>query len=447
MAILSKACKPDNFESHNSLKRRFTDIRGLHLNFVDCESFLESNSPDILALCERNLDDSIDSGNFFVRGYLPLIQKDSSTRMHGLAVYVKEGLPFARDLSLKNSPDSYLCFRLALLHSVSYFFFLYQSPSSSLCTVFDSISSNIDEVVSINLSANVFVFGDFNVHHKDWLIYSGGTDRPDELCYNFFISNDLTQIVNFPTRIPDCDSHSPDLLDLFLSSDAIICSTMAFCPLGNSDHVVVSVSIEFPINSKQDTPFCCMAYDYSRCDWEGLCDQLRDVPWEDIFKLSASAAASEFCEWVQVGIDVYIPHRKYQVKPLSSSWFSAACAAAIVHRNHFFHLYQQNKSSESKVKFRQASNCCKRVLEAANLHMLLKQKTPSLPRILALGTFGKLLIVFLTKVNLLYLLYSTDRRCCLLHLIKQNYLLKTFPRAQILMTLVSLYLFSLLELI
>ena len=102
MAILSKACKPDNFESHNSLKLSFTNIRGLRSNFVDCESFLESNSPDILALCETNLDDSIDSGNFSLRGYLPLIREDSSTHMHGLTVYVKEGLPFVRDLSLEN---------------------------------------------------------------------------------------------------------------------------------------------------------------------------------------------------------------------------------------------------------------------------------------------------------------------------------------------------------
>ena len=257
MAILSKACKPDNIESHNSLKLSFTNIRGLRSNFVDCESFLESNSPDILALYETNLDDSIDSGNFSVRGYLPLIRKDSSTHMHGLAVYLKEGLPFAWDLSLENSADSYLSFRLALLHSVSYFFFLYchYAPSSSLCTVFDSISSNIDEVLSINPSVNVFVFGDFNVHRKDWLTYSDGTDRPGELCYNFSISNDLTQIVNFPTRIPDCDSHSPALLDSFLSSDASIYSTTAFPPLGNSDHVVVSVSIHFPISSKQETRF------------------------------------------------------------------------------------------------------------------------------------------------------------------------------------------------
>ena len=118
MAISSKACKPDNFESHNSLKLSFTNIRGLRSNFVDCESFLASNSPDNLALCETNLDDSIDSGNFSVRGYLPLTRKDSSTHMDGLAVYVKEGLPFARDLPLKNSADSYLCFGLALLHCV-----------------------------------------------------------------------------------------------------------------------------------------------------------------------------------------------------------------------------------------------------------------------------------------------------------------------------------------
>ena len=110
MVILSKECKPDNFESYNSLQLGFTNIRGLRSNFVDCESFLGSNSPDILALCETNLDDSIDSGNFSVRGYLPLIRKDSSTHMHGLAVYVKEGLPFAQDLALENSADSYLCF-------------------------------------------------------------------------------------------------------------------------------------------------------------------------------------------------------------------------------------------------------------------------------------------------------------------------------------------------
>ena len=138
-----------------------------------------------LALCEANLGDSIDSTSFSVRGYLPLIRKGSITQMHDLLVYEKERLPFAWDLSLVNSADSYLCFRLTLFHSVSHFFFLYWPPSLWLCAVFDSILSNTDELLSVNPSANVFFFGNFNIHHKDWLIYSGRTDRPGKLCFNF----------------------------------------------------------------------------------------------------------------------------------------------------------------------------------------------------------------------------------------------------------------------
>ena len=92
--------------------------------------------------------------------------------------------------------------------SLSDLFFLYRSLTSSLSTVFDSILSDIDEVLSINPS--------------------GGTDRPGELSYNFSVSNNLTHMVNFPAWIPDCDSHSPALLDLFLSSHAS--STVAFPP-------------------------------------------------------------------------------------------------------------------------------------------------------------------------------------------------------------------------
>ena len=135
MTILSKACKPDNFESHNSLKLSFTNIWGLHSNFADCESFNNSNSHDNLVLCETNLE-----------------WENSSTNMHGLTVYVKEGITFVWDISLENSADSYLCFPLALLRSLYYYFFLYQSPSSSLCTIFDYISSNIDEACLINPS-------------------------------------------------------------------------------------------------------------------------------------------------------------------------------------------------------------------------------------------------------------------------------------------------------
>ena len=134
MTILSKACKPDNFELHNCLKLSFTNTQGLRSNFVDCESFLKSNSPDVLALYETNLDDSIDSSNFSVKGYLPLIQKDSSTHIHGLAVYVKgEGRTsfctrlISRKLCrfLFTFPTGLTSFSVLLLFPLSIIFFVF----------------------------------------------------------------------------------------------------------------------------------------------------------------------------------------------------------------------------------------------------------------------------------------------------------------------------------
>ena len=96
-----------------------------------------------------------------MRAYFLLIQKDYAAHMHGIAVHVKGGFYFARDISLENSADPYYLFDWL------YFIFLYRSPSSSLCSAFNAILSNIDEALSINLSASQPIsLGDFIVHHK-----------------------------------------------------------------------------------------------------------------------------------------------------------------------------------------------------------------------------------------------------------------------------------------
>ena len=242
------------------------------------------------------LSTKLSTSKHFVRGYLPFIRKDCVTHMHDHVVYVKERLYFVRDLSLKDSQDSYLSFWLALLHSVFLFFFF------------------IDEVLSINLSANVFVIGDLNVHHKDWLTYCGGTGRLGKRCYNFSISNDLTQMVNFPTQIAACDSYSHALMDFFLSSDATFCSTSAFLPL----EILITLLYQFPLTFLQTqngmSLFITQLMTISCAYWDGFCNHLREAPLEDIFKLGTSAAGTEFCEWVQVWIDPYMPHQKSKVK-------------------------------------------------------------------------------------------------------------------------------------
>ena len=148
--------------------------------------------------------------------------------MHSLTVYVKEGLPLAWDLSLKNSVDFYLCFQLALLHSLAYLFFLYRSPSLSLCMVFDSISSNIDQVLLINPSAIVSVFGDFNVHHKEWLELIDLVTSVIIFLSQMTLHISLTFLLRSQTVIL--------IVQLFWISFfflTLVFSAMAFPPLGN----------------------------------------------------------------------------------------------------------------------------------------------------------------------------------------------------------------------
>ena len=184
---------------------------------------------------------------------------------------------------------------------------------------------------------------------------------------------------------------------------------MAFLPLEGSDHVVVSVSIDFFSNLNGDATFHRTAYDYTCADWKDLLDLLRNVPWEDNFKLVAFAARFKFCVWFQVGIDVSIQHRKFQVKPHLSPWFSAASAVVIAQRYPFFQMYQQNKSSASNSKFRQVSRSYKNVLKAAKFACANKTKKVITSQKRGSRDFWQIANSVLTEINLLYLLYLTDR--------------------------------------
>ena len=77
------------------------------------------------------------------------------------------------------------------------------------------------------------VCDDFNAHNTEWLCHSCTTDVKGPFCQEFDMAQDLTQIVDFPTRIPDRDNHQPYLLDLFLCSNPDPCTVASHPPLGN----------------------------------------------------------------------------------------------------------------------------------------------------------------------------------------------------------------------
>ena len=118
----------------------------------------------------------------------------------------------------------------------------------------------------------------------DWLTYSGGTDRPSELCYNFqtTILRWLTFLLGSLTVI----------LTVLLFWIYFFLLTLVFVLQMLSLHLEILIMLlsQFTLTFHHisitfHAPFHRIAYDYSCADLDGLCDHLRDVPWEDIFKL------------------------------------------------------------------------------------------------------------------------------------------------------------------
>ena len=119
------------------------NTRGLRSNFSSVESYLLQSSPDLLALCETNLSSAVSSCDLSVDGYLPLIRKDSNSHMLGLGIYIRKNSPICRETRFESTDYSFMCFRLAPLHSITFLFVLYRSPLSQDCTLFDIISDKI----------------------------------------------------------------------------------------------------------------------------------------------------------------------------------------------------------------------------------------------------------------------------------------------------------------
>ena len=145
---------PPHVRGSNKPLNISSNIRGFRSNFTSVQSFVHTNSPDLLALSESRLGSDTSSDSFKLPGYI--FHRLDHPPSHGLGVYIKDTLPIARERALECNDQDYICFRLSLLHSTTYLYFLHRSPSSSSCAVVDAISDSIDRAISLHPAAQLW---------------------------------------------------------------------------------------------------------------------------------------------------------------------------------------------------------------------------------------------------------------------------------------------------
>ena len=313
--------------SSNSFCIDFCNIRGLRSNFQSVEHHLLSAKPHLLFLTETQVSVATDSRPFSVPSYF--LYSHFQTKA-GCCVYVRNDITCSRAPALESSEFSTIWLRLQS-HSITKFICaVYLSPNSSdYVKFFDYLTSKMEHILNHFPFAEISILGDFNVHHQLWLS-SSFTDHPGEQAFNFATLNDLDQLVKHPTRIPDRLGDTPNILDLFLTTNPSAYTVKLSSPLGSSDHSLISVSCSIAPVLSQDPPQPRCLWHFTSARWDDLRQYYADFPWNDYcFRTSdPSLCAERITEVIVSGMEAYIPHSFSKPKS-SKPWFNAACSRAV----------------------------------------------------------------------------------------------------------------------
>ncbi|MPC44391.1 hypothetical protein E2C01_038064 [Portunus trituberculatus] len=155
--------------------------------------------------------------------------------------------------------------------------------------------SPVEHILSLYPFVEISILGNFNVHHQLWLS-SPFTDHPGELAFNFAILHDLEQLVQHPTRVPDCLGDTPNILDLFLISNPFAYAVTLSFLLGSSDDNLISVSCPISPIFPQDSPKQRCFWHFASTSWEDLRRYYANFPWNDYCFHVTPAGISEMPE-------------------------------------------------------------------------------------------------------------------------------------------------------
>ena len=334
----------------------FCNIRGLSSNFSSVEHHLLSAKPHMLLLTETQLATTTSPDPFNVSNYTlyPHFRLKG-----GLCVYSHVNLPVARIHDLESHNFDVIWLKICISSSTKFFGCVYRSPNSSdFRNFFDYLNETVERVLSSHPFSEVTLVGDFNVHHKDWLL-SNVTDQPGIAAYEFATINSLEQLIVGPTRIPDnnLQSPSPSPLDLFLTSHPTFYTPTTHPPLGKSDHNLISVASSFALNPPSNSSNRRL-WHFSSARWDHLCDFLFSFPWNDyVFRsVDPSDCASRLSEVVYAGMEAFVPFSFPKSSSNSKPWFDKACSEAIRLRNCAHRQWKDNPCPFTHSNFISARN-------------------------------------------------------------------------------------------
>ncbi len=340
--------------SSNFFWINFCNSSGLRPNFHFTEHHLSSSKPYLLFLTEIQASEATNSNFYSVPSCFlyPKLQTKA-----GCCVYVRNDITCSRTHHLDSTEFSTIWVKLNSYPITKYIYAVYLSPNSAdYVRFFDCLISNVEHILTHSPFSEISVSGGFNAHQQ-LCLSSSFTDQPGEQAYSFSPLNDLEQLVQHSTRIPDRLGDMPNILDIFPTLNASAYSVQLISPLGFSEHNLISASCPIaPVRPMDPPKRQCFRY-YPSGQWEDLRMFFSDLPWNEYcFQVhDPSVCAQRITEVIVSGTDAYIPHT-FSLPQAKKSWFNHACSRAIIDREAAYKRYMNLQTPENHDSYISARN-------------------------------------------------------------------------------------------
>ena len=353
-----------------SFKIHFTNIRGLASNHASVEQHLATSSPNLLLLSETQVARDASDSTF----QIPQYNLVSRFRYRGgVCAYYNINTPVARLLELESVNFDAIWLKICLPTKTLIICFCY-CPYSNFnhLPFFQYLTTCHESLQTSHPNAEILYIGDFNVHHTEWLS-SNHTDMGGREAYNFSLLHDLEQIIQQPTRVPDRHDQSPNILDLFFTSNPHLYNPSISSPLGSSDHCLVAVNTSFSPPPSLP-PTSRKLWHHGRTQRLELSSFYSDFPWDEFFRSGdPSRAALDISETIVAGMEAYIP---FTIKTFSPTkpWFDHACLRAVEARERAYQAHIQSRSAFTHRAFIAARNRCGAKIRRAKKSFVMRKK-------------------------------------------------------------------------
>ncbi|XP_045449128.1 uncharacterized protein LOC123657650 [Melitaea cinxia] len=359
-----------------SLKVHLTNIRGLHSNLVAVHHHLETERPHLLFLTETQIGSPADVTYLQYPGY----SLEHNFKSHaGVCMFARDDVCCRRlrNLEIPNLSIMWCLLDTGMEQIVYACTYRSHSGDRETTRMFDYLSETADMVQRRHPAAQMVFLGDFNAHHQDWLFPYQNTDHAGREALKFALSLDLTQLVQEATRVPDVDDHTPNCLDLLLTTDPDRSSVSVAASLGTSDHCVVkSVSNFHPLDTGPTGTR--RVWRYKSADWDEMRHFFASYPWRQTCFSSSdpSSCEQEISEVIRQGMEYFIPFADVSLDGKIPRWYNAECAEAAARKDSAFAAWAEARTLKSpdittrKRAFNSAAKSYKRVLKKARFNRI-----------------------------------------------------------------------------